>query len=337
MTKRLLTVTNRDDLHADLVGQRVTELGEPMFRLNLDEFPEQFSIEMGLLHGRWEGNLTHIPTGDAVRLSNVGATWIRKRADFSFPSKQLPPQERAYAEAETEHLLFSLLHSLDCYWMSHPSAMRGAGWKGEQLQRAARMGFTVPASLATNRPQAAGAFLASRDQIVFKAQSSASLAAERVEPEARISGVLPTTLITAAHRDLLEAVTELPCFFQDYVPKSYELRVTVIGDRVFAAKIHSQDDPRTAVDWRDMSAEIRYEKATLPDEIERRCRAFVQSYGLTFGALDLIVTPEGDHVFLENNPGGQFLFVQELVPELDMIGAVADCLREGARRQGEGR
>jgi glutathione synthase/RimK-type ligase-like ATP-grasp enzyme len=108
--------------------------------------------------------------------------------------------------------------------------------------------------------------------------------------------------------------------------------VTVVGDSLFAARIHSQDDPRTATDWRDMSAEILYEPADLPPEVERRCLDFVHSYGLTFGALDLIVTPEGEHVFLENNPVGQFLFVEQLVPELDLTGAVARCLVEGAAR-----
>jgi glutathione synthase/RimK-type ligase-like ATP-grasp enzyme len=110
--------------------------------------------------------------------------------------------------------------------------------------------------------------------------------------------------------------------------------VTIVGDTLFAARIHSQDDPRTATDWRDMSAEILFEPAVLPPDVERRCLDFVHSYGLTFGALDLIVTPQGDHVFLENNPVGQFLFVEQLVPELDMTGAVARCLVEAAERRG---
>ena len=129
---------------------------------------------------------------------------------------------------------------------------------------------------------------------------------------------------------MLDAVAQLPCFFQHHVRKAHELRVTVIGDRLFAARIHSQDDPRTAADFRDFSAEILYEAATLPPELERRCIQLVHSYGLTYGAIDLIVTPEGEHVFLENNPAGQFLFVEQLVPELRMCDAVAQCLIDGA-------
>ncbi len=330
MAKRIMTVTIAGDLHADLVAERIAAEGEPMFRLNIDEFPEQFAVALELADGRWGGTLANTTTGDSLAITDIGAVWMRKKADFSFVSKQLAAQERAYAQAEAEHLLFSLLYSLDCYWMSHPLALRGAIWKGEQLKRAARLGFLVPPSLATNGRASVEAFMAAQGEIIFKALSSSTLAAEEVAPEERLGRGLATTRITAEHEGLLDSVAELPCFFQRNIAKRHELRVTVIGDKVFAAAIHSQDDERTAIDCRDMSAEIRYEKADLPAEIERRCREFVHSYGLTFGAIDLIVTPDGDHVFLENNPAGQFLFVQQLVPELDMLGAVADCLRAGA-------
>jgi hypothetical protein len=78
---------------------------------------------------------------------------------------------------------------------------------------------------------------------------------------------LPTTRITDEHEAALDAVTELPCFFQQHVPKRHELRVTVIGDRVFAARIDSQEDPRTATDHRDVSAAIRDAVEHLPPEI----------------------------------------------------------------------
>ncbi len=332
MPKRVLIVTHRADLHADIVSAKLTAAGGAPFRLNLDEFPEHFALNLEFAHGRWEGELTHLPTRASLSVREIGAVWLRKKASFSFLSADLAPQERAYAEGEMEHMLFSLLYSLDCYWMSHPAALRGAGWKGEQLVRAARLGFRVPPSLITNRRGGVDAFRAKMDgDIVFKSLSSPSLAAEEVAPEERIAGALPTTRITDEHEEALEAVAELPCFFQQHVPKRYELRVTVIGDQVFAARIESQEDARTATDYRDFSAEIRYAAERLPPEIERRCLELVHSYGLNYGAIDLIVTPQGEYVFLENNPAGQFLFIEELVPELDMTGALAACLVAGAR------
>lgn len=331
MQKRVFIVTNRDDLHADIVGAKLAAAGAAPFRLNLDEFPDRFALNMAFDGRCWEGSVADRGTGDSIPLAAIGAVWMRKRGRFDFGRSPLAAQERAFAEAEMDQVLFGLLYSLDCFWMSHPRAVRGAVWKTEQLQRAAHMGFAVPPSLVTNSRSSAEAFWReAADGTVFKALSSMSLAADEVEPDERISTSLPTTPIGPADAELFEAVEALPSFFQHRVPKRHELRATVIGDRIFTARIHSQDDPRTVEDYRDFSAEIRYEVDRLPAEVERRCLDFVHSYGLAFGALDLIVTPGGDHVFLENNPVGQFLFVEQLVPELDMTGAVASCLAAGA-------
>lgn len=324
MASRVLIVTGRGDLHADVVAPKIAALGGAPFRLDLDDFPADYALSARFEDGAMTGALTHRPTGDTLDLGDVGAVWMRKRADFRFADPDLAIQELAYAREETDHILFSLLYSLDCRWMSHPAALRAAGWKGEQLLRAARMGFAVPPSLLTNRKACVTRFQDHRD-IVFKSLTSPLLAVERVAPQDRIAGGVPTTLITAEHTAALDAVEALPCFFQAHVPKQHELRVTVIGQQVFAARIHSQDDPRTATDYRHRAAEIAYEPADLPAEVAARCLAFVRSYGLTYGALDLIVTPQGEHVFLENNPVGQFLFVEQLAG-LDLSGAIAHGL-----------
>lgn len=334
-SRRILIVTNRGDLHADLVAERITARGLAPFRLNLDDFPARFELEMRFERSAWSGALHHLADDDTLDLTGIGAVWVRKAADFSYINPDLGAQERAYAGKEMEHILFGLLYGLDdCYWMSHPAALRGAQWKGEQLARAARMGFDVPDSLITNRPAVVRGFRDRADAtgsgIVFKSLTSPFLGAELVGPEDRVAGGLATTRIGREHEDLLDAVAELPCFFQHYQSKRHELRVTVIGDAVFAAEIHSQDDARTAVDFRDFSAPIRYAAAELPADVERRCRDFVHSYGLTYGAIDLIATSDDRYVFLENNPGGQFLFVEQLVPELKMLDAVAERLIAGA-------
>jgi len=335
MAKRVLIVTHSFDLHADLVSAKLKATASPPFRLNLDDFPTAFDITLTFTDGQWGGGLTHRPTGDSLRIEEIGAVWMRQKADFRYRSGELSPQEKAYADGEMEHILFSMLYALDCYWMSHPLAVRGASWKGEQLLRAARMGFDVPSSIITNRRTDVDRFRRAVDgDMVFKTLSSPILAADEVAAEDRIASHLSTTLITDDDDALLDAVVELPSFFQPNVTKAHELRVTIIGDRVFAARIHSQADPRTMIDCRDMSAEILYEAETLPADISCRCLDFVHSYGLTYGAIDLIVTPEGRHVFLENNPVGQFLFVEQLVPALDMTGYTARILSDGARNRG---
>ncbi|UXI66237.1 MvdC/MvdD family ATP grasp protein [Tahibacter amnicola] len=331
MTKRILIITERADVHADLVADRILAKGHRPFRLNLDEFPARFSLDLRFADGAWTGSLLHQPSGDTLWLSDIGAVWTRKPAEFAFDSEDLGAQEKAYASEETEHVLLSLLHSLSCFWMSHPIAARAAQWKGEQLLRAAAMGFEVPRSLIANRPEPVLQFRhAEGGDIIFKTLASPYLGADKVSPDECVAVGIATTRITDEYVAMIDGIGEVPCFFQTHIPKQFEVRVTVIGDRAYSAKILSQSDPRTVTDFREFSVAIPYEAFTLPEDVERRCIAFVHSYGLSYGALDLIVTPQGDYVFLENNPGGQFLFVEQLVPELKLTDAVAERLIQGA-------
>lgn len=327
MSKKVLIVTHSNDLHADLVVTRMLARDHQPFRLDLDAFPRDYQLSQTFVEGCMSTHVRRAPDGDWLDLARVGAVWIRKPADYAFLSEDLSLQERAYAKLETEQALFGVLYTLDCYWMSHPAALRASQWKGEQLQRAMRMGFRIPASIVTNCAEDVRIFRrAIGGPMIFKTMSTPTLAAEEMTEADRVSDGVLTTIVDDDMMENLDAVGELTCHFQEYIAKQYELRVTVIGQRVFAARINSQDDERTFIDSRDMSADVRYEAYALPPDIKQRCREFVHSYGLHYGALDLIVTPEGDYVFLENNPAGQFLYIEELVPELNMLDAVADTL-----------
>lgn len=332
MSPQVLIITHSADLHADLAFPLLNARGGQPFRLNLDRFPCDYEICQRYGDGAMHTTIRHTPSGDTVDLARIGAVWNRKPADFNFDSAGLGAQELAFARQETEQALFGVLYTLDCYWMSHPVALRGAQWKGEQLQRAARLGFRVPASLVTNSPEQVRAFRTSLPgPMIFKAMSTPALCADEVAPHERVAYGLPTTLVTDDMMQELDAVRTVPCHFQQYIAKQYELRVTMVGRQVFAARIHTQDDARTAIDSRDMSAPIRYEATRLPPEIEARCLALMDSYGLTYSAMDLIVTPEGEYVFLENNPAGQFYYVQQLIPQFALLDAVADTLLENRR------
>jgi glutathione synthase/RimK-type ligase-like ATP-grasp enzyme len=53
---------------------------------------------------------------------------------------------------------------------------------------------------------------------------------------------------------------------------------------------------------------------------------------LNYGAIDIIVTPDGRHVFLEINPVGEFFWLERR-PGLPVSDAIADVLLGLARRR----
>lgn len=328
LAHQVLIVTSRSDIHADAVIEAAATLGSRCFRLDLDRFPIDYGIDLCCQDGQWSGEIRHNPSDHTLSIASIGSIWLRSRACFAYPSDPLPAQERAHADAETDHMLLGLLHGLKGFWMSHPSALRAASWKPEQLQRATRLGFKIAPSMITNEPARAEAFRRAYGAVVFKPLSSPYLAADAVTPDERSASMLMTTLIDA--HCSLDAVAEAPCFFQKYIAKRREWRVTIVGREIYAAKIDSQADIRTAIDSRDMSAEIAYEAGELPTEVAERCLALAHSYGLAYSAIDLIETPDGDWVFLENNPQGQFLYVEQLLPNLKVTDSVARALINGA-------
>ena len=135
--------------------------------------------------------------------------------------------------------------------------------------------------------------------------------------------------IAAAYRYLASIVA--PLVIQEYVPKSLEVRATVVGSQVFAAAIHSQQSQRARHDWRHYDFDkTPHEAHTLPEGVSSLCIQLVQSLSLNFGAIDLVLTPDGRYVFLEINPSGQWLWIEELT-DLPIGDAIADCLLRGVR------
>jgi glutathione synthase/RimK-type ligase-like ATP-grasp enzyme len=143
-----------------------------------------------------------------------------------------------------------------------------------------------------------------------------------------------TTRIDSSHLKQIDTIRTAPCLFQEYIDKKFELRIIVIGDEIFTAEIHSQAHDKTSDDWRDYSVQIPYYKGDLPLTLKEKIHQFVKSYGLNFSALDFILTPDGRYVFLENNPNGQFLWLQSLIPELRLKEAMASCLIKGKFQAG---
>jgi hypothetical protein len=104
-----------------------------------------------------------------------------------------------------------------------------------------------------------------------------------------------------------------PVIVQAYVPKRVELRITVVGSEIFACEIHSQVTNRTKHDWRHYDlAHTPHSVHDLPPEVGARCRHLVTAFGLCYGAIDMILTPDGRYVFLEINPTGQFGWIEDL-------------------------
>ena len=139
-----------------------------------------------------------------------------------------------------------------------------------------------------------------------------------------------TRLVEAEDLARLELVRLAPVIFQRRI-QGVDLRVTVIGDALFAAEIDARDSSYP-VDMRMVIGEAKIRAVDLPPVLSQRLLALMRRLGLVYGAIDLKQDEHGDYYFLEVNPAGQWQFVESRAG-LPITQAHADALRRMASAQ----
>ncbi len=247
----------------------------------------------------------------------VSSLWMR-RAEAPVVGEEVHPSDRPFAEAEYSELLRWMIAMLprDVFWVNRQERRHRVRSKIEQQRVARKVGLRIPKSLYGNDPDRIRDFL--RQQGGRLAYKSFNQQGPWVMGDWGFA-YLYTSVVTEEHLREDQALRAAPGIYQELVPKDYELRITVIGRRVFPTKIDSQAVDEGKVDWRFAQHEMHYEPVEIPAQLERGILAMMEEFDLAYGAFDFILTPEGQYVFLEVNEAGQFLFAEHEtgVPLLD--------------------
>lgn len=314
----VLVLTARDDFTADLVVTELGHRGVPVVRIDTAEFPLELSMNAALTSSGWGGELR--TSRRALDLESVRSVYYRRPSAFRFPEGMSAPA-RQFAEAEARSGFGGVLMSLSCPWINHPSRIADAEYKPLQLKAARECGFIVPATLITNNEQAVRDFAAETGRIVCK-----PLRRPAIVEDDQVKAVY-TRLLDPADLHDLSGVDTTAHLFQAWVPKTHDVRVTVVGERLLATTITSGSDA-TRVDWRRDYDALTYNACEVPAGVIQGIRDYRARFGLLYGAFDFAVDADGAWWFLECNPNGQWGWLVESA-NLPIPAALADALAEG--------
>lgn len=310
----VLVLTEPGDTTADLVTAELDRLGARTVRFDPGDFPRDAEID-AWFDGTWHGQIRG--PGGTADLDDIRSVYVRRPSKFAF-HPGMTDAERRFADREARRGLGGILMSLPCAWMNHPARAADAEFKPLQYAVAAACGLTVPATTITNAPAC------SRDHAarLGPAIVCKTLASATVVDGDHVAHVW-TTPVTAD--DLADPrVAHTAHQFQQRIPKTRDVRATVVGDRVLAADIliYRADG---LLDWRADYAALRHEPTALPADVEQALLRTTRRFGLTFAAADFVVTDDGRHTFVDLNPGGQFGWIEEAAG-LPIAAAIAEEL-----------
>lgn len=326
----ILVITNKEDEHPTPVINILNERNIPVFRLNTECLLTDY--EFTWWNSSAEKNLMIInkQTGLEVFDKDIVTVWDRRP---ELP-EELPLKG---SEAVNKHNLeeaAGFLRFIRSYLSSKPSIGsinfdRYASSKIEQMSCAISVRFRVPETCISNRYVDVLEIAKWNKELVLKPIASDGIRENGGDTEYVFYSqkISQQDIINAPK----EAFTQTVTYIQNYIPKAFELRVTVVAKKIFACKIESQHlaDNEGKIDWRQgYDHGLRYEPYDLPNDISEKCIKFLDRMRLNFGAFDFIVTPSGEYVFLECNPNGQWLWI-EMETGLKISEAIADALATG--------
>ena len=308
----IVIISHPDDIHAARVLELLYRAGQPVLLLNLADLPGKATLTVEYDKGRL--HCLQYAVGDhCYNLAQASAVWWR-RPQAPILTDIRNAEVAAFTHNEWQEAVNGLWQLIGAPWMNPPARDEVAARKALQLKVAGELGLRIPRTLITSDPSRAREFIHAQGlgKTVFKTFSCTHAVWRE------------TRLVKAPEMESLDSVRLAPVIFQEYIPAEADVRITVVGRRVFPAAIYSQDTDYP-VDFRMALGQARTAPCELPSELAERLLALTERLGLVYGAIDCRRTPDGEYVFLEINTAGEFLFVEERTG-LPITRAVVDWL-----------
>ncbi len=304
----IAVVATANDVHYKCVSEALRRMGRESFLVEIPKLGNEARFTMATgseRYGNWSA-----PGHGPIDLERVSCIWYRR----IYPPVLMPaPSSKTdtdWALREWREATTGAFAASGARFVSDPWSQELAGMKPYQLRVAQDAGLRVPDTIMTNDADAARAFIDRHEgRVVHKVVKT---------PRDRFVG---TKRWHTGDEAALKWLHLTPTFFQEQIEAPYELRITIVGRRIFAAEFEVEagiTDARSLLD-------VPFEQHRLPPETEALLLRLMDELGLQYGTIDMKRFANGEYVFLEINPQGQFLYV-EIKTGMPITQAMAELL-----------
>lgn len=309
----VLVISTDRDVHVERVIPYIKKLKSGLVWVKPDSLE---SVQSLLFSSQNNSDCWDLESNHLNYTSNsFTSLWIRKPYLID-NDKKLKRKEKIYKDFkwnEVKGVINSFMHDLcqnpDLFSVNDISASTISSAKLFQLKVAKKLGFTIPNTLVSSKKATIKKFIKTHEnQCAIKSITNVN----------RVS--TPKVIDYFTHKLTLDYFCEYykkkelnyPLMVQEYIEKKYELRITVIGNKIFPIAIYSQQNDKSKTDYRIYEMDkIPHIEVKLPKPIEDLCFNLCRKLRLQYGAIDMAVTPKDEYIFFEINPGGQYLWLED--------------------------
>jgi glutathione synthase/RimK-type ligase-like ATP-grasp enzyme len=307
--KKIIALTVDKDFHTLEVRKNLRRIGADLIQLKRNSYGKEWILTV--LNGNRINKIFLETKKEIIPLKKIGSIWNRR--DFSYLAKEGQNPIQNYINNQKTMHVNGLIRYLGKIipTMNDMDANYFANTKLHQAYIAKKEGFLIPETFQGSSPRFANYFLKkNKGDICIKPLEAINL---RLLKKKKIL-IHYTSKFKKRGLNKLSSLKLCPVILQTFINKSYEIRATVVGNKIFAASIDTSNASESAkVDWRHYDwKNTPYYKIKLPNIINEKLLKINHKLGLVYGAYDLIKSTTGEYYFLEVNPLGQWLWVEDL-------------------------
>ena len=304
----ILIITCQNDVHSDKVIETLYKKGHKnkVVRLNTEDFLENCEV----CFNGFESQIFLKDSKRIIHTNYIKTVWYRRPSNVKLISKSDDEYINDYISLQAEGFLKGFYYQLhdSAKWINRLPEQNKAKHKLLQLQLAQKLDFNVPKTIVTNDRNEIMSFVDNQTKVCTKGFAESSL---------NKSGRVYPFLTQVINKDFvlrnLDSISICPTLLQEFIYKKFDIRIFILGEIIIAFEIHSQTQEETKNDFRGINPyKLKHTKHKLPNDIESKVYNFVKAQGLIFSSMDLVVDENDNYYFLENNPNGQWLWLEHL-------------------------
>ena len=316
-----LLLTNSEDATSDFLEFRLISNKNPIIRLNTDEIYNRITVSSISGHLSLEGLFD-----TALTPQDISAVIYRRPKAIYIPDDVGDQFQRNHLSGEWAEAIEGFLSCIPLpKWINHPTMNYIASHKVEQLSRAQNYGLHTPDTVITNRYEDVKSFYEKHHVTGIIAKSLAGSWIERDLPQN--DTFLHTVEITELDDSIFNSINTTPVIFQEKINKKSDVRIIVLDSSIIAVELKRIENGQQSLDIRrDNMSGVKYSVTQIPRQVNNIIFQLIQSYQLRFAVLDFAIDQEGDWIFFEINPNGQWAWL-----DIEKITNIADFFAESIK------